>query len=216
MNTYKQLRNNVDVNRILDTVNVMYRDTLWVCHGRTHIMFVLDAVETILRGLEYDARTIELGKIAALLHDVGNIAGRWEHARKSAGLAAVFLDETDDLTPEEKRTVLQAIEEHSGGCPITSVISAAVIIADKADASQKRQLFVREHDAANLNDREIEDIHIQIRDKRIEICFDVTDKFNEDLLFDKYEKGYKMPKEAAEYLGCTCHFIINGKEKSFA
>jgi len=90
MDAYQHLYKAPDINMILDTINDMFdkanKGMFVVCHGRKHAMFVVDAVEKILSSLAYDSRTVELGKIAALLHDIGNIAGRWNHAVKSAVL----------------------------------------------------------------------------------------------------------------------------------
>lgn len=103
MNSYERLYHSTDIAMILDNVNEVLnkvgKGMLRGCHGRYHAMFVVNTIEYILKSLSYDPRTVELGKIAALLHDIGNIAGRKNHARKSAALADVFLDGLEDLLP---------------------------------------------------------------------------------------------------------------------
>ncbi len=119
MDNYERLYNSTDINMILDNINEVInkveKGMLRGCHGRYHAMFVVDTVEYILKSLSYDSRTVEMGKIAALLHDIGNIAGRSNHACKSAALAAVFLENLEDLLSNEKDMIVQAIEDHSDG-----------------------------------------------------------------------------------------------------
>ena len=211
MNAYEKYRNDSDINKILDTVNEMQKGVFMACHGRYHAMFVVDTVEYILQSLSYDSGTVELGKIAALLHDIGNIAGRRNHAQKSAALAAVFLDGHDSLLPKEKDVIVQAIEDHSNGKNISSVVGAALLIADKVDISYKRVLPLEAIDDWHKNLLEIENVDLTICNKAIKINYITTEAFSKDLLVSGYAKGFNLPVKAAEYLGCTSHFHFNGR-----
>ena len=84
---YEKLCCDSNVNLLIDSINIVQNNDLIGCHGRYHTMFVVNTVAYILQSLFYDIRTIKLGKIAALLHDIGIIAGRKNHAQKSAALA---------------------------------------------------------------------------------------------------------------------------------
>lgn len=180
MDAYNHYRNCGDINNILDNINNMLpKEWFVVCHGRYHTLSVVDKTEYILRSLSCDERTVELGKIAALLHDIGNIAGRWEHARKGAALASVLMDYPVQLMPDEKETIVQAIADHSSGANISSVIGAALIIADKTCSSRKRLLPL--HTDTNETAREaykkefeMEDVILNISDKVITVDFIVT------------------------------------------
>ena len=74
---YQHLYNATDINMIIDNINEMFnkvkKGMFSGCHGRYHTMAVVDIAEHILKSLSYDSRTVELGKIAALLHDIGNL-----------------------------------------------------------------------------------------------------------------------------------------------
>ncbi len=59
-----------NVNEVLNRVE---KGMLRGCHGRYHAMFVVDTVEYLLKSLSYDSKIVELGKIAALLHDKRSI-----------------------------------------------------------------------------------------------------------------------------------------------
>jgi len=211
MGDYENYLNDRDINMMLDNVNAMNKGIFAGCHGRYHTMFVVNTAEYILKSLSYDSRTVELGKIAALLHDIGNMAGRRNHARKSAALAAVFLDDTAQFLPEEKDMIVQAIEDHSEGNNISSVIGAALLIADKADISKRRILPLETMDDWHKNLLEIEDVNINVSDKLITINYITTEAFSKTLLAEAHEKYYDMPIKAAEFLGCTCRFQFHGK-----
>lgn len=215
MDAYEHLYNAGDINMILDTINEMFdkahKGMFVVCHGRHHAMFVVDTVETILKSLLYDSRIVELGKIAALLHDIGNIAGRWNHAQKSAVLAKVFFDGSDDLSSEEKDMVIQAIEDHQTGKNLSSAIGAALLFADKADFSRKRFL---DYTIGNrhFNNLEIEDMDIFVSGKAIIINAIATEAFCKDIFISEQYNNYSILLKAANYLGCTCQIRINNEE----
>lgn len=146
MDGYERLYHSTDIAMILDNVNEVLnkveKGMLRGCHGRYHTMFVVDTVEYLLKSLSYNSKIVEFGKIAALLHDIGNIAGRWNHARKSTALAEVFLDDLEELLPTEKNMIVQAIGNHSDGENIMSPIGAALLLADKVDVSKRRRLHI--------------------------------------------------------------------------
>jgi len=202
MDAYKQLFNNKEINMILNSINEIHCNaafTFPACHGRYHALFVVDAVEHVLTLLSYDLRTIELGKIAALLHDIGNIAGRWNHAQKSAALAQVFLGGTDYLLPEEKCTIIQAIEDHSNGTVINSAVGAALLIADKADHSKKRILPSGAIDDWHKNLLGIENVDISISDNAITFDYITTDAFSKDAYFSDYRSHGVLTRAAAYF-----------------
>jgi len=201
MNRYEKYHNCPDINKIIETINDM--QSLTGCHGRYHTMFVVSTLEYILQSLSYDARIIELGKIAALLHDIGSIAGRTNHAGKSAALASVFLD-TSDFYPTEKYMIIQAIEDHSEATNISSAIGAAVFIADKLDITKNRVLPLEEIDPWDKNLLEIEDVKIKIAGNSITIDYITTEAFSKEQLFSTYAGKIEMIVKAAAYLGCGC------------
>jgi len=211
MNAYEQYLNDGDINKILNTIND-FQGVRAACHGKGHALYVVDMAAHILKSLSYDPRTIELGKIAALLHDIGNIAGRWNHARKSAALVEVFLDGPVHFTPEENSTIIQAIEDHSTGKNILSAIGAALLIADKVDISQRRILPAETLDEWHKNLLEIKNVDVAVTSKAITINYLTTGAFSKDLLISDYAKGFELPIKAAKYLGCACHFQFNGIE----
>ena len=205
---------------VLDNINEIfdrtYKNMFSMCHGRYHAMFAVDTIEYILKSLLYDARIVELGKVAALLHDMGMITGRWAHARKSAVLAEVIFNGSDHLLPDEKEMLVHAIDDHDKGNNITSVVGAALLIADKVDYSKNRVLpveIIRESDKHSL---EIERVDLQIVEKSIIINFITTKNFSKEQFLKIYVNPYKLVLKGTEYLDCTCQLQFNGLDDNFA
>jgi HD superfamily phosphohydrolase YqeK len=224
MKYYEHLRNSHEINMILNTINDMYEKfhpRIYAhCHGWYHAMFVADTVEYILKSLSYDTRTIELGKVAGLLHDIGMIAGRREHGRKSAALSAVIFDGSEhlllqEIPQHEKEMVFQAIADHDSGKDKSSAIGAALFIADKLDFSKKRVLPVpvEKQDDMYKNGLEVDDVDIHISDKIIKINAVTTEAFSKELFMNWYKYPYSLLVKEAKYLGCTCHLQFNGIEE---
>lgn len=210
MDIYKEYHND-DILKILDAINDKYRDYDVMCHGRYHALFVADTAEYILKSLAYDARTIELGKIAGLLHDIGCIVGRRKHASMSAAIVSVWLEDSVVLLPEEKNVIIQAIKEHSGDKEISSAVGAAILFADKIDYSKKRNLTPEPNHRRYKYLSTIDDVEVNISSKAITVNYITNDIFS----IDKNKQPYNLLIAAAQYFGCTCHFQINGKEVSF-
>jgi HD superfamily phosphodiesterase len=217
---YENFLNNGEINKILANINEMHKDEIMSCHGKGHALTVVATAEKILQSFACDARTVELGKIAALLHDIGCIAGRWEHAKKSAALARVFLNDADFLSREERDVIVQAIEDHSAGKNISSAVGAALLIADKTDLSGQRILPMENLDTVHKNLLEVETIDIQVSEKNVTINYITTKKFSIDILvadfITEYQKAYTIPRKAAKYFGCDCIFKFNGVEENFS
>lgn len=139
MNNYDMLNNDEELNNIIDSINKVNENILMACHGRYHTTFVIRTIENLLAKLNFDEYTIELGKIAGLLHDIGAIEGKNGHVKRSSEMCIHFLDKTT-LSRESKETIIHAIKDHSNGDEINSPVGAALLIADKINISKERVL----------------------------------------------------------------------------
>lgn len=111
MNNYNLLKNDKELNNIIDSINKVNENNLLACHGRYHTTFVINTIEKLLSILNFEEDIIELGKIAGLLHDIGTIEGKKGHAYRSSEMCIHFLDKTK-LSQENKDTIIHAIEDH--------------------------------------------------------------------------------------------------------
>jgi len=217
LSVYKKFLQNEEIQKIHGAINNL--DILVSCHGRGHALTVVDTAEYILTEMGFDNETVEMGKTAALLHDIGVIAGRWEHAKKSAALARVFLGGAACFSCEEIEVILQAIYDHSDGENIVSAIGAAVIIGDKTDLSRRRIFPDAARDPIYKNLMEMSAVDLKISERNLTVDFIVTKNFDEELFIRdyvyEYKKGYELTIKAAKFLGLGCRFLINQCDKGF-
>ncbi len=146
--TFNEIRNNPGIITYIRKANEYLGVLGYTEHGFRHTELVAVTARRILMELGYNAREAELAAIAGYLHDIGNIVERTHHYFIGALMAMNILKE---LGMEEKEIaeVAAAIGNHDEryGHPVNN-ISAAVILADKADVHRSR---VRNRDFATFD-----------------------------------------------------------------
>jgi hypothetical protein len=117
-------------------------------HGNRHLGVVIDRIKHIMQSLEYSPREVEVARIAAYLHDIGNVVNRVGHSQSSALLAFHILNRLG-MSLEEISIIMAAVGNHdeSSGTPVNQV-AAALIVADKSDVHRSR---VRNQDVATFD-----------------------------------------------------------------
>lgn len=152
--TFNDVKSSKEIQIYINRAGEVLKAMGFTKHDASHTMKVATECVKILDHFGYDERTVELGKIAGYLHDIGNGVGRHEHALSGAHIAFELLRDLN-MDPLEISKVIGAIGSHdeSEGIPIDE-ISAALIIADKCDIGRKR-----------VNNKNID-------------TFDLHDKFN--------------------------------------
>ncbi len=208
MKNYEQLLQHKELNFLLDTINEKNKNTLLLCHGRHHVINVVNRISYILETLNESSKIIELGKIAGLLHDIGCIEGKENHTLRSTKMSAKYL-ETLDLTEPEKKLILDAIRDHSKGENINSSIGAALIFADKTDSGKDRVLeFGKRNNYYLLG---IEDVEFKIEQKNFILNYIVNEKFSEEIFKKESSKQIALSYKTAHYLGFELIIKINNK-----
>ena len=145
----------------------------WAFHNYEHVKNVSKLTEKILTDLNFDENTIYKCKIACLLHDVGAIQGKEEHAQRSY-VYAKNLFEDNNWIFEDSEDVLDAIKNHSAGFETDKIITLSIILADKLDIKKTRISEEGKKIKGNRQYQHIEDIDINIHDKELTINF-ITD-----------------------------------------
>ena len=92
MLTFEELRNNKDVNTYIIAADESLESLGFTEHSLAHVTKVAKNSEYILSTMGYSEREIELAKIAAFLHDIGNLVNRIEHSQSGAVMAFRILD----------------------------------------------------------------------------------------------------------------------------
>lgn len=182
-------------------------------HGLGHYKRVAEYVKKILMELDTDERTIELGMVAALLHDIGLVESgskKINHAIKSSEVFRKFLVGTN-ITFEEQKILEDAITDHSNGNNINSMIGLALVLGDKLDVTYHRTENSSIQDEMNKEIQKIRKVDIEINDKELIVKYITIDDFDINIL-KNWEKAITIPKKIANHLNKKYVLIINDKE----
>lgn len=214
---YEDIRKNTEVCELIKKENENLGILGYTDHSQAHCTAVAKQAARILKKLGYAEDDIELVKIAAFLHDIGNAVNRRSHAEYGAILANEILKKTD-LSVSNRITIVSAIGHHdesAGGA--TDAISAALIIADKTDVRRNR---VREKPIASfdIHDR----VNYAVTQSKLKI--DTENKvialnlqIDENICtmyeyFDIFLGRMMMCRKAAELLGVKFKLTANGSK----
>ena len=171
----------------------------------------------VLKALGYDSHQIELAKIAAYLHDIGNLVNRVDHSQSGAVMAFRILDHMD-MDAADVATVVTAIGNHDEGTGVpVNAVAAALILADKSDVRRNR---VRNRDIAtfDIHDRvnysvERSELRILPEEKVARLELTVDTHFSSVMdFFEIFLKRMLLCRRAAERLGVTFQLTINGQQ----
>ena len=138
MITYESLKKNEEIRTLIARADDSLRVLGYTEHSFPHVCRVADTAGYILETLGYPAHDVELSRIAAYLHDIGNLVNRVEHSQSGAVMAFVLLTKMG-MDMADVATVTTAIGNHHEGTGVpVNAIAAALILADKADVRRSR------------------------------------------------------------------------------
>ena len=128
---FQEIKRNEEINTYITSADAYLERIGYTEHGFKHVSRCVAVVEYILKSLDYDEHTIDIAKIAAYMHDIGNIVNRDGHAKFGAIMAYNILTKLN-MDPKDIAKIVSAIGNHdeSSAYPV-SEISSALIIADK-------------------------------------------------------------------------------------
>ena len=184
-------------------------------HSYRHIGIVSKRTGEILQKLGYDEKTVELGKIAGYLHDIGNCVNRTDHAHSGAILAYNILKEIG-MPADDRTEIVMAIGNHDEGTgTAVSDISAALILADKSDVHRDRVTNTNMstfdiHDRVNYA---VTDDNLEIDAESRKVILNLTIDTQICPVLDYFQifmDRTMMSKYAAKYLHIWFELVING------
>ena len=215
MITYEDVRKNKEIKTYIKKADSSLLALGYTEHSLAHIGLVAERAGKILESLNYDERTIELAKIAAYMHDIGNVVNRVDHSQSGALIAFRLLDKMG-MDSEEIATIISAIGNHDEGDGVAvNPVAAALIIADKSDVRRTR---VRNRDIAtfDIHDRvnySVIESDIEIEDNQIKLSLEIDTKISPVIdYFEIFLKRMLMCKRAALCLKSQFKLTINGQE----
>lgn len=212
--TYTQIRNDNYIVSLYNNIEKGNNDEkLWANHSWGHIDSVIRIVEKMLSLLKYDEKTIERAKVAALLHDIGCIKGKNDHAIRSYEMAKQYL-ESKLIDEESIELIVNAIKNHSDGIETKNIIDATLFFADKLDYTKNR-LTEEGHKIEGFKEIQyIDDIDIMLENNTLIVNFIASDLFNKEAL----EKFYFTPKifnavhKMSDYINVKGIVKLNGQD----
>ena len=217
MVTYEALRRDAAVNTYITRADESLSALGFTEHSFPHVCRVAEVAGQVLKALGCDSHQIELAKIAAYLHDIGNLVNRVDHSQSGAVMAFRILDHMD-MDAADVATVVTAIGNHDEGTGVpVNAVAAALILADKSDVRRNR---VRNRDIAtfDIHDRvnysvERSELRILPEEKVARLELTVDTHFSSVMdFFEIFLKRMLLCRRAAERLGVTFQLTINGQQ----
>lgn len=215
--TLAQVKGDPEVHVLIGAANENLGAIGYTDHGFRHAEIVARDARVILRRTGFSRREQDLAAVSGYLHDIGNVVGRHGHAQSGALLAHSILTRLG-ATPQDTAIVMGAIGSHedegSVGDPVHPV-SAALILADKADVHRSR---VREPDPMTLDIHDrvnyaatASHLNINPADKTIALDLQIDTRIAPVMTyFEIFLPRMLMARRAAEMLGYAFRITING------
>lgn len=214
MITFEQIKNHPGTKVFMEMADANLSALGYTEHGLRHAKIVAKISDHILEKLGYNRHSRILGAIAGYLHDIGNTINRNDHGQSSAFLAYDILKELK-ADYKDIALIISAIGNHDEerGEPVNP-ISAAVVIADKADVHSSRVRSIKEldfdiHDRVNYAVKKSR-IHVNSKKKTITLELSIDNRVSKVMeYFEIFMTRMMACQKAAKLLGCEFKLIIN-------
>ena len=214
--TFEDVKNSPEIRTYITQADASLLALGYTEHSFAHVGKCADVAARILLALNYSPREVELARIAAYMHDMGNVVNRHDHAISGATMAFRILDKMG-MEPADVAAVITAIGHHddSTAFPVNA-IAAALILADKTDVRRSR---VRNADVTSF------DIHDRVNYavERSEVLLDIPGgtvtlslSINTQVCavmdyFEIFLQRMVLCRKAAEFFRLRFHLEINGQ-----
>lgn len=212
--TLEDIKKNEKVKIYLEKSNDYLGKIGYTEHGTRHASITASIAYNVLSHLKFSDREAELAAMSCYLHDLGNLIGREFHAQAGALLVLRILEDIG-MPTEEIAQIVGAIGNHEDDVNEPSnAISAAMILADKADVHRTR---VRNTDMItfDIHDRvnyacEHSFLNVSYENKSITLELTIDTKISQVAeYFEIFLDRMLSCKRAANFLGCTFGLVIN-------
>lgn len=217
MLTYDEITKNESIKTYIIRADESLAALGFTEHSFAHVKHVAETAGYILSTLGFDEKTVELGKIAGYLHDIGNLVNRKDHAQSGAVMAWSILNDMG-CDAAEVATIVTAIGNHdeSTGVPVNTV-AAAMILADKADVrrSRVRNQRISKFDIHDRVNYSVTKSYLEINEEKTKVTLKLSVDTQFGSVMDYFEifmTRMILCRKAAEKLGLQFKLVINEQE----
>lgn len=213
---FEEIKKNEAINAYISGADKSLAALGFTEHSFAHVTKVAETCRYILSTMGYSQYETELARIAAYLHDIGNLVNRIDHSQSGAVMAFRILDNLK-MDAHDIATVVSAIGNHDEGTGVpVDAVSAALILADKSDVRRSR---VRNRDKStfDIHDRvnySVKRSSLKINDDRdiITLSLSIDTRYGSIMeYFEIFMNRMILCRKAAEKLGLTFKLEINGQ-----
>ena len=215
--TYEQIRKDPAIRVYISQADKTLDALGYTEHSFAHVTRVAEFAGEVLQELGYDARSVELAKIAGFMHDIGNVVNRSEHSQSGAVMAFRILDRMG-FPPEEIAMIVSAIGNHDEGTGVpVDEVAAALILADKSDVRRSR-VRVKDPKDFDIHDRvnysvTHSDLEVDKAEKTVALRLSVDTQFSSVMdYFEIFMGRMLLCRRAAQRLGLQFRLYINEQQ----
>lgn len=214
MISFEQIKNDETIKTYIQAADASLCELGYTEHSFAHVTYVAEKAGYILKTLGYEARMVELAKIAGYMHDIGNVINRIDHSQSGAVMAFRILDNMG-MDPNEIAQIISAIGNHDEGTGVpVSPLAAALILADKSDVRRNR---VRNEDPSkfDIHDRvnySVKNSILKINDSHtiIKLKLEVDTRYGSVMdYFEIFMERMVLCRKAATKLGLQFKLMVN-------
>jgi metal-dependent HD superfamily phosphatase/phosphodiesterase len=213
--TFNKITKDAEITEMLRTCNEQLGVIGYTEHGIRHGKWVGRTAQKLLQTLGKNGREPDLAGISGYLHDLGNIVNREDHAQSGAFLAYQLLKERG-MPMEEITTVISAIgNHHEDHADPVSNVSAALILADKADVHRSRvrnpsMIKFDIHDRVNYAVRKSQ-LEVLPEESIVRLSLTIDTDISQVMeYFEIFMSRMVVSRRAADYLDTHYELVVNG------
>lgn len=212
---YETVKNDPEIRTYIAQADASLLALGYTEHSFAHVTKCAVTASALLEALGYGEREQELSKIAAFLHDIGNVINRNDHAQTGAVMAFRILDKLG-MESADLAAVITAIGYHDDktAYPVNA-IAAALLLADKTDVRRSR---VRNKDTVTFDIHDRVNYAVERSETSLDLgakTFTLTLTINTQVCavmdyFEIFLGRMLLCRKAAEFFGLTFKLDING------
>ncbi|NDV94416.1 HD domain-containing protein [Dysgonomonas sp. 521] len=212
--TFADVKNSPEIRTYIKQADTSLAAMGFTEHSFAHVTRCAEVAGALLCDLGYAAHDAELAKIAAYMHDIGNVINRADHAQSGAVMAFRILDKMG-MPAEDVATVITAIGNHDEktAFPVNAV-AAALIIADKTDVRRSRvrdkeTIYSDIHDRVNYAVEKAE-LKLDKESKTLTLYLTIDTEISAVMdYFEIFTERMILSRKAAVFLGLSFKLNIN-------